>query len=78
MGGTGKKQNGFGYNSWPDKQYFKPRVTRTLWVEYKRSAKHEPTEGQKEIHKLLRQCGQKVIVTHDPEVVAAEFKKLCD
>jgi len=78
LGGIGKKQNGWGYNSYPDKMYMKPGVSKVLWVEYKRDEKQKPTPGQLEVHKLLRKYGQTVIVTHDPDIVAEAFQRLCD
>jgi hypothetical protein len=60
-GGATRKMNGLGYRSWPDQLAIKPGVKPGLWVEFKRVGE-DPTPLQKDLHKLLRQLGQRVVV----------------
>ena len=53
--------SGMGFNSWPDRQCFKPKVRRTLFIEFKRLGE-KPTKAQREVHRMLRRMGQRVVV----------------
>jgi hypothetical protein len=76
-----RKMNGYGFNSWPDRQVLPPTVwqglgrrvphpelreRRPLWAEVKRPGE-EATEAQDLIHQELRTAGQVVVVVHSLE-----------
>lgn len=63
-----RKMNGYGFNSWPDREVLPPLVWRSkekrpLWMEVKRPGE-DATEAQAIIHEELRAAGQVVVVVH--------------
>lgn len=59
-----RKMNGYGFRSWPDRLYlFDDEIE--IWIEYKRPGE-EPSPGQRELHKRLRNQGRTVFVCDDP------------
>lgn len=55
-----RKMNGWGYNSWPDRQFFIPGG-KPLLMEVKRKGL-KPTEAQAALHKELTALGYEVVV----------------
>jgi hypothetical protein len=63
-----RKMNGYGFNSWPDREILPPTAWRSkerrpLWLEVKRPGE-EATEAQELIHLELKAAGQVVFVVH--------------
>lgn len=58
-----RKMNGLGFNSWPDRMFLIPGG-KPLFMEVKRQG-GTPTEGQAELHAMLRRLGYEVCVVDD-------------
>lgn len=76
LGWLGRKMNGMGYKSWPDRLFIPPKKKPKLkpfWVEFKRLGQ-KPTALQALMHEDLRSRGETVYVIDNYE----DFTRILD